>query len=266
MLIRENKISEMRWYSVPYLGIRNICNIFVIVVAFLLAKLWLYDGYGYHEIESKYGFSKVISMTSSSTTQHTHHTFSPISLYAFNTTEAHILKNQWTCNTSNMIPGTPRITLADMKTGVSFPWIPFMANTTFLSEYDNKYSALYKMQICMTNWLKRNKNKIVCASSYNFGSSTKAVVIIIKNKIKVLWNLQTSSALNVSKRDSMLKLKMTDLIDSTFKYTISAPRRIKVNYTEVNLGQHENNTDSFVVDKRQIILTNLQAHCVWAFS
>lgn len=257
------KFREMKWYQIPYAAMSVVFHIFVLLLSILLAKYFLWDNYD--DIKNKYDMTKVLSINKNSLTVEGVK-YTPISMYTFNTTEERLLKTQWTCNSSHMIPGKPRITLAHLQTSVSFPWVPFMSQNAFVSEYDSKYSRAYKMQSCMTTWLNVNKNRFICASSYNFGSSTKAIVIVLNKVIKVLWDVNVSSALNMSKRDNLLNLKVTDIVDSRFVYTIAAPRRIKVNYTEIANVETFNHKKQYERKSRQIILTNLEAHCVWAYS
>ena len=99
MTFNNLKFREMKWYQIPYAAMSVLFHVFVLLVAILLAKYFLWDNFD--DIKNKYDINKVISINKNSLTVKGVK-YAPISMYTFNTTEEQLLKTQWVCNSSHI--------------------------------------------------------------------------------------------------------------------------------------------------------------------
>ena len=177
----------------------------------------------------------------------------PVAAQLFELTAENVLERQWRCDAKSLTPGLPRILLArpgiDGGNGthamaVRFPWMPLDLNAT---------DAARAMQECLGNWLG-NEIGVVCASSYTFGSTTRALVTRVSGRVAVLWDPVLAK---FDEYDKGIELEMSDLAKRQQTYRAWAPRQVNASFYRL-LDEEGAFVRSYQTFKGE------QAHCAWS--
>jgi len=181
----------------------------------------------------------------------------PVAAKLFELTPEMIVERQWKCDSVNLTPGLPRILLAHPgnKENISstrtmtvpYPWMPLDLNAT---------DSARVMQDCLEGWLS-NKSGVVCASSYTFGSTTKALVTRVLGRVMVLWDPVLAK---LDKHDNGVELEMSDLAQRQQRYRVRAPRQVNASF--YRLFGNKRGRSIFV--RSYQIFKGEQAHCAWS--
>ena len=181
-------------------------------------------------------------------------------LKAFGLSHEQLLSHQWKCNQTAMRSGLPHINFKNKR--VPFPWLPLGYTSNEHEPFSVAASEMKKMESCMTEWFRANRNRVTCVSSYSFGASTQAIVIDIEKEIVVMWNTTMRKVArngSVLDRSDEISLSVTDVVNHSKKYVISSPRVLNVSYAQLSEAGRG------LTQRSGVILTGLNSHCAWAF-